>query len=98
MYDSDNLVLAIPRMGQGEGGDNAGLGMAVWTYRTDDTDAQIESDIDYVTDAVDKGLKQGDMVLATTDEDTNIGASLYTVDMNADDITAGLLSPASGRH
>ena len=97
-YATANLILAIPRVGSGAGGADAGETAAVWTYRTDDTDATIEADVDYITDAVDKGLKQGDLVLATTNEAAGQAAGMYSVVMNADGVTAGLLSPATGRH
>lgn len=85
-YKSANLQNVIPRVGEGENlaADDGGYGVAIWTYRAitaDNTLAQMQAS-GFISDADDKGLKIGDIVVFV--EDT-VDASWGVVDA----ITAG---------
>jgi len=61
-YLSASLNICIPRMGEGEGGANAGEGAALFMYRSDDAFAAVEV-AGYIDDGADKGMRVGDVVI-----------------------------------
>lgn len=70
-YKSDNLQLLIPRVGTGENtaAENGGYGVAVWSYRAitaDNTLGNMQAS-GFITDADEKGLKIGDIVVFVED-------------------------------
>ena len=87
-FTPNDLQCVIPRVGTGDGTDaNAGRGMAIFTYRTDDTNAAVVT-ADYIDGvASDYGIKDGDMCLAVVDEDGTIQGRIYyfVVDETNDD-------------
>lgn len=80
-YKSANLQQITPRMGTGENlaADDGGYGVAIWSYRAitaDNTLANMQAS-GFITDADDKGLRIGDIVVFV--EDT-VDASWGVVD------------------
>lgn len=80
-YKSGNLQQVVPRMGTGENlaADDGGYGVAIWSYRAitgDNTLAQMQAS-GFITDADEKGLRIGDIVVFV--EDT-VDASWGVVD------------------
>ena len=85
-YKSANLQQITPRMGTGDNlaADDGGYAVAIWSYRAitaDNTLAQMQAS-GFISDADDKGLRIGDVVVFV--EDT-VDASWGVVDA----ITAG---------
>ncbi len=70
-YKSDNLQLLIPRVGEGENpaASPGGYGVAVWSYRAitaDNTLANMQG-AGFITDADEKGLRVGDIIVFVED-------------------------------
>ena len=60
-YQTKDLNLVAPNVGGDQGG-------SVWSYHNGDGDAAVAIVVaDYISDAVDKGMKNGDIVLAVLD-------------------------------
>lgn len=80
-YKSANLQQITPRMGTGDNvaADDGGYAVAIWSYRAitgDNTLAQMQAS-GFITDADEKGLRIGDIVVFV--EDT-VDASWGVVD------------------
>lgn len=61
-YDRNSLNILVPRVGTGDGGANAGESSALWVYRSDDPPATVIAGT-YLADALDLGMKVGDLCL-----------------------------------
>lgn len=84
-YKSASLNLCIPRVGTAEGApaDPAGLGSALYVYRSADPVATVIA-AGYINDGGDKGLRVNDSV-HVIQSDTSIDLCLVTViDPNGD--------------
>lgn len=78
-YNADSLICVIPRIGLGtDDGSGGNRGMAIFTYRTDDTNAVCVT-ANYITAAASTGVQDGDMVLAVVDEDGTIQGRIYYI-------------------
>lgn len=78
-YDTNSLNVLVPRVGEGAGGANAGEGVALWSYRS--ADANTVGGVgasDYFADAVDKGVKVGDVILSVDDNLNTVALLIVT--------------------
>ena len=88
-YDTKSLVTVIPRMGEGEGGANAGETAAVHIYRSADPRATVIG-AGYIDDGVDKGIRVNDILIIV---DNAAVATIHLVSV----VTAAGLVTATAR-
>ncbi len=62
-YDTKNLNLCMPRLGEGEDLADAGFSSAMWSYRDvgGDNLATMTTD-NFITDGLDRGVRVGDFI------------------------------------
>lgn len=87
-YKSASLNLGIPRMGAAEGAaaDPAGLGSAMWVYRSADAVATVIA-AGYINDGNDKGVQINDCVVVVDDNVPTIDVTLVTAVAANGDVT-----------
>ena len=78
-FGNNDLNILIPRPGLGAG--VQGKGAAVWSLRTNDADP---TGTGYVTAGEGRGMRAGDIVLASIDEDGTALGKIYTVSIESD--------------
>lgn len=85
-YDTNSLVTIFPRLGEAEGGANAGKSSAMHIYRSTDNLAAVVT-AGYIDDGNDKGIRVNDIV-AVIDDDAPTGEwAIVTVVDSAGDVT-----------
>lgn len=85
-YDTKSLVTVIPRLGEAEGGANAGSSAAVHIYRSADAIATVIA-AGYIDDGGDKGVRVNDIVLVVDDNVPTVDVCLVTVVAANGDVT-----------
>ncbi len=85
-YLSASLNVCIPRVGEGEGGANAGFSFAQYAYRSADAIATVIA-AGYIDDGVDKGLRVNDVVIVVDDNVPSVDVCLVTVVAAGGDVT-----------
>jgi hypothetical protein len=85
-YDTNSLNLGYPRVGEGEGGANAGFSSAQYCYRSADPILTVIA-AGYINDGGDKGMKVNDHVVVIDDNLDTIDLCLVTVVAANGDVT-----------
>lgn len=86
-YDTKSLnIVGSPRMGEGEGGADAGFSSAQYCYRSADAIATVIA-AGYINDGNDKGLRVNDHVVVIDDAVPTIDLCLVTVVAANGDVT-----------
>lgn len=89
-YVANDLQCIVPRMGMGSV-DAGNKGMAIFSLRTDDTHAAVTA-ANYIDPASEKGVQDGDIVLAVVDEDgTKQGRVYYIANLDTTNDQADLV-------